>query len=71
MARQMRCEICRRLIKEWLLRLSVQDASGYEASAFICPNCCVKLRLASEKVRSLQIDPWLHDAVAKVLKGKE
>jgi hypothetical protein len=27
--------------------------------------------LASEKMRDLQIDPWLHEAVARVLRGKE
>jgi hypothetical protein len=30
----------------------------------------VKLRLASEKNRDLQIDPWLHEALARVLKGR-
>ena len=38
--------------------------------AFICANCGVKLRLASEKTRDLQIDPWVHEAVARVLAAK-
>jgi hypothetical protein len=31
----------------------------------------VKLRLSSEKIRELQIDPWVHEAVALVLRGKQ
>lgn len=65
------CEICRRPAPEWFLHLSVEDPSGYAQEAFICPNCAVKLRLASEKMRDLQIDPWLHEAVARVLRGKQ
>ena len=64
------CEICRKPLAEWFLHLSVQDRSGFGAEAFICPNCGVKLRLASEKMRDLQIDPWLHEAVARVLRGR-
>ncbi len=66
-----RCEICRRSAGEWLLHLSVEDKAGFVVDAFICANCGVKLRLASEKMRDLQIDPWLHEAVARVLKGKD
>jgi hypothetical protein len=66
-----RCEICRRPTSEWFMRLSVEDRSGFRAAALICANCGVKLRLASEKNRDLQIDPWLHEAVARVLKGKD
>ena len=65
------CAICRRPTEEWLIRMSVEDAAGYSQQAFICPNCGVKLRLASEKSRDLQIDPWVHEAVARVLRGKE
>ena len=65
------CEIFRRPISEWLIRLSVEDTAGFAESAFICANCGVKLRLASEKMRDLQIDPWVHEAVARVLRGKE
>ena len=65
------CAICRRAIEDWFLRLSVEDRGGFHEDAFICPNCGVKLRLASEKTRDLQIDPWVHEAVARVLKGKE
>jgi hypothetical protein len=65
-----RCEICRRPIREWLLKLTVEDRGGFSQSALICSNCGVKLRLASEKTRDLQIDPWFHEAVANVLKGK-
>lgn len=65
------CEICRRPISEWFLHLTVEDRAGFRQDAFICANCGVKLRLASEKSRDLQIDPWLHEAVARVLKGKE
>jgi hypothetical protein len=64
------CVICRRPAGEWLLRLAVEDAAGFRQEAFICANCAVKLRLASEKMRDLQIDPWVHDAVARVLRGK-
>ena len=63
------CEICRRPITEWLLHLTVEDRAGFSQDAFICANCGVKLRLASEKTRDLQIDPWVHEAVARVLKG--
>jgi hypothetical protein len=65
------CVICRRPAAEWLLRLAVEDAAGFRQEAFVCANCAVKLRLASEKMRDLQIDPWVHDAVARVLRGKE
>ncbi len=65
------CVICRRPVTEWLLRLTVEDAAGFRQEAFICANCAVKLRLASEKMRDLQIDPWVHEAVARVLRGKE
>ena len=64
------CQICTRPVKEWLLRLIVEDSAGFRETALICANCGVKLRLASEKTRDLQIDPWFHEAVAKVLKGK-
>ena len=66
-----KCEICRRPIAEWLLKLTVEDTAGFAQTALICANCGVKLRLASEKMRDLQIDPWLHEAVARVLRGKE
>jgi hypothetical protein len=64
------CAICRRPSNEWLLRVSVEDSAGFRQDAFICPNCAVKLRLASEKMRDLQIDPWVHEAVATVLRGR-
>ena len=64
------CAICRRQTAEWLLRISVEDTAGFQQEAFICANCAVKLRLASEKQRDLQIDPWVHEAVATVLRGK-
>ena len=67
---QFRCTLCRRSSNEWFLRLAVEDAAGYREEAFICANCAVKLRLASEKLRDLQIDPWIHEAVAQVLRGK-
>jgi hypothetical protein len=51
--------------------LSVEDTAGFAENAFICANCGVKLRLASEKMRDLQIDPWVHEAVARVLRGKD
>jgi hypothetical protein len=66
-----RCEICRRPAVEWLIKLVVEDRSGFVEQALICANCSVKLRLASEKQRDLQIDPWVHDAVARVLRGRE
>lgn len=65
-----RCEICQRPITEWLLRFTIEDSSGFAETALVCANCAVKLRLASEKTRDLQIDPWVHDAVARVLQGK-
>lgn len=64
------CVICRRPSAEWFLRLAVEDAAGFRQEAFICANCAVKLRLSSEKMRDLQIDPWVHEAVARVLRGK-
>ncbi len=64
------CEICRRPINEWFLHLSVEDRAGYSEDAFICANCGVKLRLASEKHRDLQIDPWLHEALGRILRGR-
>jgi hypothetical protein len=65
------CEICRRPSAAWLIKLTVEDMAGYAETAFICANCGVKLRLASEKMRDLQIDPWVHDAVAAVLRGRQ
>lgn len=70
-ASQQHCEICRRPLAEWLLHLKVEDSAGFGQDAFICVNCGVKLRLASEKMRDLQIDPWVREAVARVLRGKE
>jgi hypothetical protein len=66
-----KCVLCRRQASQWLLRLVVEDTAGFRQQAFICGNCAVKLRLASEKQRDLQIDPWVHDAVARVLRGKD
>jgi hypothetical protein len=51
--------------------MTVEDAAGYAESAYVCANCGVKLRLASERTRDLQIDPWVHEAVARVLRGRE
>ena len=65
-----KCVLCRRPVGDWLLRISVEDAAGFSQRAFICANCAVKLRLASAKNRDLQIDPWIHDAVARVLRGE-
>jgi hypothetical protein len=65
------CQICRRASTDWLLKLTIEDMAGYAETAFVCANCGVKLRLASEKMRDLQIDPWVHDAVAAVLRGRE
>jgi hypothetical protein len=66
-----KCEICRRPTAEWLLRMTIEDRAGFAETAHICANCGIKLRLASEKTRDLQIDPWVREAVARVLKGKE
>ena len=65
------CAICRRPFSEWLMRICVEDAAAFRQEAFICANCAVKLRLASEKMQNLQIDPWIHEAVATVLRGKK
>jgi len=65
-----KCLLCRRPAGDWLLRISIEDAGGFAQRAFICANCAVKLRLASAKNRDLQIDPWIHDAVARVLRGE-
>lgn len=65
-----KCVICRRPLTDWLLRISVEDTAGFCQRAFICANCAVKLRLASAKNRDLQIDPWIHEAVARVLRGE-
>jgi hypothetical protein len=51
--------------------MTVEDRAGFAETAYICANCGIKLRLASEKTRDLQIDPWVREAVARVLKGKE
>jgi hypothetical protein len=66
-----KCQICQRPTDQWLLKITVEDAEGYAEAACICPNCGVKLRLASEHSRDLQIDPWIHDAVARVLRGRQ
>jgi hypothetical protein len=66
-----RCQICQRPLNEWLLKITVEDAAGYAVVAYICGNCGVKLRLASEHSRDLQIDPWIHDAVSQVLRGRD
>jgi hypothetical protein len=63
------CVICRRPAAEWILKLTVEDPAGFRHEAFVCPNCGVKLRLSSEKIRDLQIDPWVHEAVALILRG--
>jgi hypothetical protein len=68
---QRNCVICRRPAAEWILKLTVEDAGGFRHEGLVCPNCGVKLRLSSEKIRELQIDPWVHDAVALVLRGKQ
>jgi hypothetical protein len=68
---EFQCEICRRPMTEWLMRFTIEDRGGFALEARICANCSVKLRLASEKLRDLQIDPWVHEAVARVLRGKE
>jgi hypothetical protein len=65
-----KCEICQRPLRQWLLRMTVEDAAGYAETGYVCVNCGVKLRLASERSRDLQIDPWLHEAVARVLRGR-
>ena len=65
------CIICRRPAAEWILKLTVEDSGGFRHEGLVCPNCGVKLRLSSEKVRDLQIDPWIHDAVALVLRGRQ
>jgi ferredoxin len=65
-----KCVLCRRPAPQWFLRISIEDAGGLCERAFICPNCAVKLRLASAKNRDLQVDPWVHDAVARVLRGQ-
>jgi hypothetical protein len=66
-----KCQICQRPLNEWLLKITVEDPAGYAATAHICGNCGVKLRLASEHNRDLQIDPWIHDAVSRVLRGRD
>ena len=66
-----KCEICRRPAGEWFIRLTVEDRAGFAERALICANCGVKLRLSSAKARDLQIDPWVHEAVARVLRGRE
>ena len=58
-------------MSQWLLKITVEDAAGYAETAHVCGNCGVKLRLASERTRDLQIDPWMHDAVARVLRGRD
>jgi len=64
------CVICRRPAAEWILKLTVEDAGGYRHEGLVCPNCGVKLRLSSQKVREMQIDPWVHEAVTAILRGR-
>jgi len=66
-----KCQICQRPMNQWLLKITVEDTSGFAETAHVCGNCGVKLRLASERTRSLQIDPWIHDAVSRVLRGRD
>jgi hypothetical protein len=66
-----KCQICQRPVSQWLLRITVEDAAGYAETAHVCANCGVKLRLASAHIRDLQIDPWMHEAVARVLRGRD
>jgi hypothetical protein len=66
-----KCQICQRPMSQWLLRFTVEDTAGYTETAHVCANCGVKLRLASEHTRDLQIDPWMHEAVARVLRGRD
>ncbi len=68
---QPRCQMCERPLDEWFLRILIEDRGGCREQALICANCGVRLRLSSEKLRGLQIDPWVHEAVARVLKGKD
>jgi len=63
------CELCKRPMDEWFLRLRVEDNSGYGQVAHVCANCGVKLRLASERTRDLQIGPWFREAIANILRG--
>jgi len=65
-----KCLLCRRPTNDWLLRITVEDAAGFGDKAFICANCGVKLRLSSAKNRDLQIDPWLHETVSRILRGE-
>lgn len=65
------CVICRRPAREWFVKIAIEDAASFRQEAFICANCGVKLRLASEKTRDLQIDPWIHEAFARILRGRE
>jgi len=64
------CIICRRPATEWFLKLTLEDSGGFKHEGLVCPNCGVKLRLSSEKIRHLQIDPWVHEAVATMLRGR-
>jgi hypothetical protein len=66
-----KCEICRRAAIDWFIKLTIEDRSGFAQHATVCANCGVKLRLSSEKTRDLQIDPWVHEAVARILRGRE
>ena len=65
------CIICRRPAAEWILKLTLEDAGGLKHEGLVCPNCGVKLRLSSDNIRHLQIDPWVHEAVALVLRGRQ
>ena len=65
------CIICRRPAAEWFLKLTLEDSSGFKHEGLVCPNCGVKLRLSSEKIRHLQIDPWVHETVAAILRGRQ
>jgi hypothetical protein len=65
------CIVCRRSAAEWFIRIDIEDRSEFRRQGFVCSNCGIKLRLTSEKGRDLQVDPWFHGAIARVLRGRD
>ena len=64
------CEICRRPITEWLLQITVEDRAGFAKRPLSAPIAALNCGSRRKKIRDLQIDPWMHEAVARVLTGK-
>jgi len=65
------CIVCRRAADEWFIRIEIEDRAEFRERGFLCANCGIKLRLASEKGLDLMIEPWFRDAIARVVRGRD